>query len=85
MTKEITKANECYSCANMRRVKYNCHIRCAKPDPELKGSQHGIKNGWFIYPLLVDPVWKLNMCNNYESKLNNVAVSGPVSVVGNSK
>ena len=51
MTKEITKANECYSCANMRRVKYNCHIRR----------------------------------NNYESNLNNVAVSGPVSVVGNSK
>lgn len=29
------------------------------------GAPHGIKNGWFLWPINFDPVW-LNECNGFE-------------------
>jgi len=54
------------------------------------GNLHGIKNGWFFYPLLFDPTWKEVMCKNYENNelVENVvskSVSRSVSVAGESK
>lgn len=69
--KELNQMNECYSCVNKCSVPGNCHIKCVKPDPSMKGNAHGIKNGWFYYPLLFDPVWKEKMCNNFEDKQAN--------------
>ena len=74
--------NECWDCVNKREVPGNAHIRCVKPDAEMSGNEHGIKNGWFMYPLLFDPTWKEKLCNNYESK---TVVSESVSVAGESK
>lgn len=34
---------------------------------KVKGSEHGIKNGWFNYPFNFDPVWLLE-CDGYEEK-----------------
>lgn len=58
----------CYKCIHKRSVPGNCHIQCVKPDPEMTGLPHGIKNGWFIYPLLFDPIWKTKDCTTYEAK-----------------
>ena len=83
MSKEIkrSKFNECYHCEHMREVPGNCHIKCVKPDAEMTGNPHGIKEGWFMYPLLFDPTWKTKMCNNYESNSAvSQAVSQPVSL-----
>ena len=66
--KERTKMNECYSCTHKRSVPGNTHIMCDKPDPEMRGDPHGIRNGWFIYPVLFDPSWKTKICNNYAAK-----------------
>ena len=33
----------------------------------IKGSTHGIKNGWFNWPYNFDPVW-LENCDGFESK-----------------
>jgi hypothetical protein len=30
-------------------------------------SEHGIKNGWFVWPLNFDPIW-LESCNGYTTK-----------------
>jgi hypothetical protein len=60
--------SNCYSCKNKRDVPGNCHIQCANPDPEMKGNEHGIKNGWFFYPMLFDPTWMAKQCSNYEVK-----------------
>ena len=60
------KMDECYYCKYKQEVPGNCHIRCAKPDANMKGDPHGIKNGWFIYPALFDPVWKEKLCDNFE-------------------
>lgn len=43
----------------------------------VKGSPHGIANGWFMHPLNFDPTW-LEECNGFESK-QSTAVSGAVS------
>ncbi len=60
--------NECYDCAYKRTVPGNAHIECVKPDPEMTGNPRGIKNGWFIYPILFDPTWKTKMCTNFKKK-----------------
>lgn len=60
--------SECYSCEHRRNNPGDCHISCAKPDPEMTGNEHGIKSGWFLYPLNYDPVWKTKACSNYEAK-----------------
>lgn len=51
------------------------------------GNEHDIRSGWFMYPLLFDPVWKEKMCNNFESvETTKDAVSDAVSgVVSESK
>lgn len=59
---------DCYQCVNMRKVPGNYHIRCANPDPNMTGHPHGIRMGWFIYPLLFDPVWMTKECSNYTDK-----------------
>lgn len=71
--------NECYHCKYKREVPGNCHIKCVKPDPDMTGNQHGIRNGWFMYPLLFDPTWKESLCQNYKDSENMIAVSEPVS------
>jgi hypothetical protein len=63
MTRDMK--SECYTCAHKREVPGDCHIRCANPDPAMVGVAHGIKRGWFIYPLLFDPVWKARLCQHY--------------------
>jgi len=56
--------SECWKCRHRREVPGNAHIRCAHPDPQMTGSQHGIDHGWFFYPALFDPVWKTRLCAN---------------------
>lgn len=35
--------------------------------PKVKGNPHGIRNGWFNWPLNFDPVW-LDSCDSHEAK-----------------
>jgi hypothetical protein len=72
---ELNMRNECWSCTNNREVPGNAHIRCVKPDPAMVGSAHGIKKGWFYYPMLFDPTWKESMCANFENKVSVVSDS----------
>lgn len=60
--------NECYKCIHKRDVPGNAHIKCVKPDADMIGNQYGISNGWFLYPSLFDPTWKMVMCKNYENR-----------------
>jgi len=72
--------NECYHCQFKKEVPGNAHIRCTNPDPKMKGNPHGVKNGWFFYPILFDPVWKTKMCSNYQ---HHEAVSDAVRSADN--
>jgi hypothetical protein len=60
---------------------YTCHSKCVHPSLDekgrllamvglfnplnIKGDSHGIKNGWFMWPLDFDPIW-LDNCNGFE-------------------
>ena len=79
--KTMKLETDCYKCIYKRNVPGNCHIACAKPDWNMTGDKHGIKMGWFIYPLLFDPVWRTKECDNFESKDVNHAVSQVISGV----
>lgn len=61
-----TMTNECYSCVNKRSVPGSCHSACARPDPAMTGYEHGIRSGWFSYPINFEPVWKTKDCSNYQ-------------------
>ena len=79
------RMNECYHCKHKRAVPGNAHIQCVKPDADMIGNPHGIKNGWFYYPSLFDPVWKEAMCNNYENvEQVDTVISQSVSVADKS-
>ena len=60
--------DDCYQCKYKRNVPGNAHIACANPDQEMTGHPHGIKKGWFFYPICFDPVWKTKTCSNFEEK-----------------
>ena len=64
--KKRTMRDECWTCKHKEKVPGDAHIKCNKPDPNMKGNAHGRANGWFWYPLLFDPVWKEKDCDNYE-------------------
>ena len=80
MENEQQIIKECWKCAHKRVVPGNCHIQCVKPDHNMTGNDHGIRRGWFMYPLLFDPVWKTKLCSNFESiESHEDAISGAVS------
>lgn len=61
-------ANECYRCKHKRNLPGDTHIQCVSPDPHMTAHLHGIKMGWFFYPLNFDPVWMTKKCINFEPK-----------------
>jgi len=65
---KITKRNECYYCKHKKNIPWNTNIECNKPDTEMKGDIHGVKNGWFVYPHNFDPMWKEKKCKNFKEK-----------------
>lgn len=63
--------NECYFCEHKRNVPGHAHVYCANADPEMTGADWGVRNGWFFYPLIYDPIWKNKSCNNFKKKLDD--------------
>lgn len=57
-------------CIHKRNIPGNTHISCAEPDLTIKGNAHGIRKGWFIYPIIFDPIWGESECKNYKTKTN---------------
>lgn len=63
----------CYNCIHRYTNPGSAHSGCDKPDPNMTGHPHGVRNGWFIYPWNFDPIWKTKECVNYKEKsINNV-------------
>ena len=70
---------QCFECVHAREVPGNAHILCVRPDADMVGHPHGIRKGWFMYPLLFDPTWKLRLCRNFQSNAISPAISQPIS------
>jgi hypothetical protein len=59
---------KCYDCSHKENVPGDAHIFCNKYDKSITGDPHGIRKGWFFYPVLFDPVWMTSECKNFEKK-----------------
>lgn len=57
---------DCYKCAHRRDLIGDCHSRCNNLKAHVKGAAHGIRNGWFRWPLNFDPVW-LESCDGFST------------------
>jgi hypothetical protein len=76
----MTKPN-CYECKWRKDIMGDCHSKCAHPKAlidmlssmaqgtplPVTANPHGIKNGWFYWPMNFDPVW-LETCERLEKK-----------------
>ncbi len=58
--------NNCYECEFKKSIPGDSHISCSKPDKDMQGDRHGVRNGWFLYPLNFDPIWMQIKCKNYK-------------------
>ena len=65
---ERNMISECWNCTHRHEVPGDAHIRCNNPDSEMTGNPHGIRNGWFFYPMCFDPTWKTKPCSNYKAE-----------------
>lgn len=74
----LASQTPCYECINAREVPGNAHILCAKPCA-MTGDPHGIRKGWFMYPLLFDPTWRTSECPNFTLAADSGAVSPAIS------
>lgn len=57
----------CYKCVHRSSVPGDAHSRCNNHSANVVGNKHGIKNGWFFWPVNFDPVW-LEDCNGFSDK-----------------
>lgn len=56
----------CHQCRHVRSIPGDAHVACAKPCPTVVGAEHGVRNGWFLYPFNFDPGWGSG-CTHFES------------------
>lgn len=59
---------ECDKCQNRQPIPGDNHIMCLDPDPDMVGNDHGVKKGWFNYPVCFDPIWKMRRCRHFKPK-----------------
>jgi len=61
----VSKKPNCYNCIHRRDLIGDCHSACDNKNAQVEGNPHGIKNGWFRWPLNFDPTW-LTKCNGFK-------------------
>lgn len=68
MNEKENYTGKCYECKYRKELDWSAHSKCsANPTPEVEANKHGIRNGWFFFPINFDPVW-LEHCNSFEPK-----------------
>lgn len=71
----MSKPN-CYDCTHRRRISGDEHSSCVNLNAVVLGDAHGMKMGWFYWPVNFDPTW-LKSCDGFAS-LPKAAASGAV-------
>lgn len=56
----------CYDCSHRRTIPGDAHTRCNNHSATVSGNPHGIRSGWFLWPLNFDPVW-LESCDGFST------------------
>jgi len=57
---------DCFTCVHRLSLPGNSHSRCNKHEAKVTGDKHGIRMGWFLWPLNFDPVW-LESCDSWSN------------------
>jgi hypothetical protein len=60
-------APDCYKCVHRLEVPGDAHSRCNNHAAKVEGNLHGIRSGWFLWPINFDPVW-LEACDGFSNK-----------------
>ena len=55
---------DCYKCVHRRNIPGDAHTRCNNFEARVEGHPHGIRSGWFRWPLNFDPTWLVS-CNGF--------------------
>lgn len=61
----MSKPN-CYECVHRLGLPGNAHSRCNNHAANVKGNAHGIRSGWFMWPVNFDPTW-LESCDGFSN------------------
>lgn len=78
--------NKCQTCAYRGSIPGNAHIKCtfafSKSEHEFpSGNPHGVRNGWYEFPICFDPVWMIEECQAYSEELDKSMVGDPFGEV----
>ena len=61
----------CYECEYRGIIPGDAHSCCRHPgkatELNIKGDPHGVRCGWFMWPMNFDPIWLLN-CDGFKQK-----------------
>lgn len=60
------KNPNCYKCVHRLEVAGSAHSRCNNFKAKVSANAHGIRSGWFRWPLNFDPVW-LESCTGFST------------------
>jgi hypothetical protein len=63
----MTEKPDCYKCVHRLDIPGNAHSRCNNHDAKVSAYAHGVRSGWFAWPLNFDPVW-LTACDGWSDK-----------------
>jgi hypothetical protein len=56
----------CYNCIHRCNVPGDTHSQCNNKNAKVTASEHGVRNGWFMWPLNFDPNW-LVTCDGFSA------------------
>ena len=58
--------SDCYKCVHRLNVPGDAHSRCNNVKASVNGNAHGIRSGWFRWPINFDPAWLIS-CDGFSS------------------
>jgi hypothetical protein len=56
----------CYECIHRCDVPGDAHSQCNNKNAQVTASKHGVRRGWFMWPINFDPVW-LVTCDGFST------------------
>jgi len=54
----------CYDCIHRRTLSGDAHSKCLNVEANVTATIHGIRQGWFYWPVNFDPTWLLT-CDGF--------------------
>ena len=58
---------DCYKCVHRLDLVGDTHSRCNNSQAKVNGHPHGIRSGWFMWPINFDPTWLVS-CDGFSDK-----------------